>query len=1223
VIPGLFKNAVVAASAGTGKTELLTSIYLGHCLGLHGAEQVSPTRIVATTFSRAAAREIRERLEKRLIGVIGSDLAEHERRLGQGLLALAQAQGLSRAELGRRAARALEELPDAAIDTLHNLCGRILREHGLELGIAPSFTILEEQRSLEDTEQAIDEVLSEALAGDGLPLLGAQQLLDASGGLERLRGWMLALLSRLDDEGLDATELERGDEGAAARRAHQALYDVCRELVTDPESARAPHARAVLDALGPPLTLVGATGGQRQLDADRLSRAFSALASERKGRNSPGSEALKLLLERTRGANNAERARAIVRLIVEGPTLDARLEGAGRVVGEIQRRLRERHLAQHSLGFGDLLRLTRDGLRDHPEVARAAGSRIELLLVDEFQDTSRVQCELLLLLRERPDQNSRRAPGTLPSAADIRARGLVVVGDRKQSIYGFRGADVSVFAELSTSLAGAQAARLLDLPPSATPPDDAPVVAEVSTLVDSYRSDPAIVEAVNRIAERDFAPKLERSFEIRYAPAEALRVPESRQTGEAGRLTLLIDDSLTPDAEPLVARATGAMRSALAIAGFCANAVREGRKLGSLAILARRRATLPVLGFALDHFGVPYVVSGRDLYGTPEVRDVFAALRLSQMPRDRHALAVIARSPLGGLSDQALLELSDPKRGLLPLGEWTPERLSRPEDALLARLLQQRLGEFLRLAPRVSPRDAICDVVERFELATVLHDLPRGAVRLANIGRLQEIAATHGGNLAAFVRFVLRQMAMETDETEAAVFSADDDAVKLLTIHGSKGLAFPTVILGDAEAVERAATGPIGLLRRATGKPLLVLRHAGDDGPIVTDAQNELTQDGSARAFAERQRLSYVALTRAQHELVLALPARANAGSLARTVLDLHAEGAFADIAGLRQLPVSELLAAPKLAREQQAPGSEPPRLPEPKATGVVLGVTALSDFQLCPRRFSLLQLHALPEPRRGGTSPVAETDADPRLAGIAAHHVLEVWPLERWGEAPDLAALGAVLAEGGVSAETSIGKKTLAGLARFLGGPYAALVRRDAVRVERELSLTVALHGDRAAASPPKRMAKRNPAQLELFALPAAQSPDARESAGPALVVKATLDLLVELKDGSLHVVDYKRTAGGDDARYAPQLSLYRSVVERQFGKTPRVGLLHLLGDADEPEWLSPAAADPAAIARAFLAARALDRWPSVAEPVCRALRCGFIGSCHFNDSGPPESGA
>src|SRR6478609_8316908 len=978
MIPGLSRNAVVAASAGTGKTELLTSIYIGHCLGLSASGSlVSPTRIVATTFSRAAAREIRERLEKRLGGVAGSDPDEQDRRLGAGLKALAEERGLSRAELSRRATRALDELPDASIDTLHNLCGRILREHGLELGIAPSFTILEEQRALEDAELAIDEVLSEALGETGLPQLGAQQLLDASGGLDRLRGWMLGLLSRLDDEGLDATSLARPEEAAAARRAQVDLYEVCRELASDPDSPRAPPARAVLDALA---------GAETSLDGDRLSRAFAALAAEKKGRTAPGSEALKLLLERTRGSNNAERARAIVRLIVEGPTLDARLAGVSQVISTIQARLRERHVAQHALGFGDLLRLTRDGLRDLPEVARAAAARIELLLVDEFQDTSRVQCELLLLLRERPEKNRERAPGQLPSAADISERGLVVVGDRKQSIYGFRGADVSVFAELSTALAGSHAARLLDLPPHATPPDDAPVVADVSTLVDSYRSDRAIVDAVNLISERDFAPKLQQSFEIRYAPAEALRVPESRQSQPPGTLTLLLDDSLTPDAEPLVAKATGAMRSALAIAGYCVNAVNEGRPLGSLAILARRRATLPLLGFALDHFGVPYVVSGRDLYGTPEVRDVFAALRLSQAPRDRHALAVLARSPLGGLSDQALLELSEPKRGLLPFPDWDVARLSRAEDVTLAALLKERLGAYLQIAPRISPRDAIYDVVERFELSTVLSQLPRGAVRLANVGRLQEIAATHGGNLAAFVRFIERQIALETDETEAAVFTADDDAVRLLTIHGSKGLAFPTVILADAEAVERPQHAPVGLLRRAQQRPVLVVRHAGEDGPIVTQSQTELSEDAAARAHAERQRLSYVALTRAQHELVLALPARASGGSLAKTVLDLNTEGAFAAIAGMRELPVSQLLAAPKLQLESGAAGLEPPALPsQPPSTAVVLGVTALSDFRICPRRFSLIELQGLPEPRRGAGSnktPHVADDADPRLAG-------------------------------------------------------------------------------------------------------------------------------------------------------------------------------------------------------------------------------------------------
>jgi hypothetical protein len=174
---------------------------------------------------------------------------------------------------------------------------------------------------------------------------------------------------------------------------------------------------------------------------------------------------------------------------------------------------------------------------------------------------------------------------------------------------------------------------------------------------------------------------------------------------------------------------------------------------------------------------------------------------------------------------------------------------------------------------------------------------------------------------------------------------------------------------------------------------------------------------------------------------------------------------------------------------------------------------------------------------------------------------------------------------------------------------------------VEREVELTVTLHGVPAPQGAPKRAAKPNPAQLELFtsAPSVGRAPATPEPVGPALVVKATLDLLVELRDGSLHVIDYKRTrgGGGDVARYGPQLALYRSVVERAFGKVPMVGLLHLLGDAQEPEWLSPAAADPAAIARAFLAARAHDDWPLVAEPKCRSLHCGFVTSCHFSADG------
>jgi ATP-dependent helicase/nuclease subunit A len=1224
MLPGLARNAVIAASAGTGKTELLTSIYLARALGLSDAAPLSPSRMVATTFSRAAAREIRERLELRLSGIAGGNDADLKRALGESLAALVAARPLAMAELSRRALSALEDLPDATIDTMHNLCARLLREHGMEIGLSPAFAILEEQRALEDLEQIIDEVLSAALSGATTQAAGARQLLDAAGGLERLRGCLVPLLARLDDEGLDADELELPAESREAEQRRDELERACRELVSDRFSARAPLAQVVLSALA-----------ALHSDPLELAKAFSALAAEKKGRTAPGAAALSRLLECGRGEKNAEKALSLARLISAGAQLDQRLRGAAEVISEIQRRLRCAHLAEGALGFGDLLRLTRDALRDQPAIARAAGARIDILLVDEFQDTSRVQCELLLLLRERPERNRERRPGTLPHSGDIQPRGLVVVGDRKQSIYGFRGADVSVFAEFARELGGADAVRLLDLPDAKI--RDAQQIAEVATLVNNFRSAPAILDAVNLIARRDFAPQFNRSYEIRYSEAEALRLPAERSSVERGSVQLLLDDGRTPDAEPLLRRAVGSQRLAFAIAAYCARAISSGTAAKELAILARRRATLPLLGFALDDFGVPYVVSGRDLYATAEVRDVYAALRLTQAPHDRHALAVVARSPLGGLEDQTLLELCDLKRGLLPAPEWKTERISSPEQAELVNVLQLRLAQLLQVAPRLSPRDAIDEIARRFELEAVLGLLPRGAVRLANLSRLQEIAATHGGNLAAFVRFLTRQIALEVDETEAALFSPSDDAVRLLTIHGSKGLAFPTVILADADAVEASAPPPIALLRREQGAPLFVLRHVADDGPIVTDSQNQHSADQRARAYAERQRLSYVALTRARRELVIALPVSARANTLAKTLLDLNSEGEFEHISGCSAESLSALLELPRLPTSSP-PAASPPPTARRAIGDVVLGATALAHFCACPRRFSLLELHGLPEPRPFGppfsrqaqlsNDSQGDLEADARRAGIAAHRVLELWPLEKWGEPPDVAHLAELLEHAGLAASSRRGAQTLQGLSTFLSGPYAARVRSEARAVHRELDLSVVLSGSEVAESVPRapvsdpassvhrgRRRGPSPAQLELFAPPlrtrVAETPS---DGSPRLVLKATLDLLVELRSGELHVVDYKRTPGGpgDAARYAFQLALYRSAVLLHFGRTPQIGLLHLLGAAHEPEWLMAPELDFAALARAFAEARLADRWTGVDVGRCRKLRCGFLPTCH-----------
>ncbi len=149
--------------------------------------------------------------------------------------------------------------------------------------------------------------------------------------------------------------------------------------------------------------------------------------------------------------------------------------------------------------------------------------------------------------------------------------------------------------------------------------------------------------------------------------------------------------------------------------------------------------------------------------------------------------------------------------------------------------------------------------------------------------------ARQGGSLHSFARWLERQIENETDEAEAAVFSDDDDAVRLLTIHGSKGLAFPTTIVLDTGSCEQPKAAPIGILR-GEHETTLVIRHVTEQGTLTTPLIRRAADDAQARARAERQRLSYVALTRARTHLAIILPTgKLRADSLAASVVNCAA----------------------------------------------------------------------------------------------------------------------------------------------------------------------------------------------------------------------------------------------------------------------------------------------------------------------------------------------
>jgi ATP-dependent helicase/nuclease subunit A len=1190
-LPGLERNAVVAASAGTGKTHLITNIYLSHVLGLRSdRRQVPAERIVATTFSRAAAREIRERLELRL-GIIAGEIAKSEGiGLDAQLIARVEELGLEPSVVATRASHALGELPRTLIDTLHGLAARVLRMHALELGLAPSFDILDEQQAIEDATTTVEDVLSRALGQGPARERVVHALLEAGNGLESGVFSALSLLSLLDEEGLDASELALGEHARDAEALRATLLDAAQAVLSSSVShpLRAP-ASALRDALG---------AGNRASLIDALAELLRD-NRPKIAKMEQGARVLEALDALPSGSSKAEKIRRAASFLANARSLDIEARGIAELLSEMQVELRTRRRARAALGFGDVLRLARDALRDHPELAARSAEGIELLLVDEFQDTSRVQRDLVFLLRERPESARRRKPHTLPEARHLSERGLVVVGDRKQSIYAFRGADVSVYARLAAELAGSAAVEALDLH-GVGPIDEG--VADLVTLTDNYRSRSAILGFVNRVAERDFSPAPQRSFEIRYMASEALRSPP-RPEPDAGRVTVLRDDGGAPDdAEPLIASADGVLRTAAIVAGFCAQARAEGNEFRDIALLARRRSTLPLVELAFDRLQIPFVVAGRALYATPEVRDLAALLRLALDPYDRHALATVARGPLGGLSDRALAELAQPGRGLSPAARWSEKPPSGSRDAALAEELAERLAELAQVGPRLSPRDALAFAVDRFELEAVLAALPRGAVRFGNVGRLMEIAARRGGSLPQFVRWLNRQIALDVDESEAATFSEEDDAVRLLTIHGSKGLSFPITVVVDLGATEAGRHPPLALLRDEDGRTTLFMRHHGAEGVISTPLGARFNDDVRARAQAERQRLSYVALTRAERELVLAMPPAnaARSGSLAATLASLLGDASFVEECGARVLDARDLLSAKPVV---SATSTEPVNVPQRPASApwqeAAIGVTALGDFALCPRRFQLLHVFGLSELGAPRTSNGDAAD-EARLIGSAAHRVLERFPLERWGESFDVSELELALAAEGLTAGAQETRSTAEGMRAFLAGSYAREVRESGARLHRELELTLVISHQE-----PAPRARR---QLELFA--------PRPSAEPAMkraVLRATLDLVVERADGSLDVIDYKRSRGGNAARYALQLGAYRAAVQQHFGlRTVRTGLVHLLAVDEQPDWIEAPSVDLGQLVSELVEHRYAGDFKPVDRPRCLVARCGFIQACH-----------
>ncbi|NUP05495.1 MAG: UvrD-helicase domain-containing protein [Polyangiaceae bacterium] len=1229
VVVAFQRNVVVAASAGTGKTHRLTCLYVFLTLGLtsmgHRRRSVlhpplAPDRIVATTFSRAAALEIRTRIERALRAIAdGAPDGPFDREIRARLTELDEPP--SQGELMLRARRALDAFHEARIETLHGLAADLLRRHAFGLGLSPTLRVVEEEEAEALAFGIIDEALARALEGSEVEVDAARALADSCGGFFRARLALLPFFDRLDDEGLDLEALETSDYLGTAYELRRRLIAAARRCVGSPRANVSGPARALLRSLEEHDAAANDDAALPPAAEPFLQELFA----QRKSAKSSDTEGdLFELRDEIDGTSNPVRAKNFAATLREAGKLERRERAILELLKAIRARLLAERLERGVAGFADLLVLARNGLRDHPEVAALARDEIDVLLVDEFQDTSLVQRDLVYLLRARTGVRTAGAP---IGSDQIEGHGLFIVGDRKQSIYSFRGADVAVFNRVCGELCGPAAQTELDLPEALCAPI---ALADLVALKDSYRSLPGIVGFVNAFSAVDFASVSDPASDVgvAYGPAEHLNAVRD----PAGERVVFVRDEGEPIAEPILAGAGPSLREAFIAAAIAKDLIdRGGLRPSDVAVLARRRATIPLVELGLARFGVPYVVAGRALYDTLEVRDLASVVRLVLDPRDRHALAHVLRGPLVALSDAALLALAtgrgittdvladgrDPSARPFLEGEDFAEEASRL-DAFRARFIELR-PTLLRLpAP-----DALRTAMESFDFDRVTAALPRAPSRLGNLDRLVHIARERGGSLFAFSRWLDRQIAEEADEAEAVVFSPEDDAVRLLTIHGSKGLDFTATIVVDLGAREQPGFDALRFVRMPgeTGARF-VMDHRGDRGARLDNPARRLSnRQATLRANAERARITYVGLTRARRTLCMVGGAKPPSSKAMLSTFLAHLGTA---LDGLVEMESGTELLARTLESEVGTPkpaashvdDETAERVHLPIAGEIAIATTPLSVFRGCARRFWFRFLLGLEEPVDTGQLDLFEVapegqerkvvafdreddQADPRVTGRAAHRVLERLQQSDFGDAAlDEARLTrAVEAEGieGAHAEDLARK-----IASFARSRYATELA-NATSLDREAEVVLTL--------------------------------DARTEEEPALSLRGTVDLFATYPD-RIDVIDYKlgRPTPTLDP-YAFQLRAYALALSRVAPDAKvRAGIV-FLGGGSEPVWLAGAGGDGTLGARdheafegelrklagAFATARASDTWPGEALPTCRRERCGFVTACHRTDEPAP----
>ena len=825
----LSSHLVVSAAAGSGKTRVLVGRYL-RILERHGHQ---PNRIVAITFTEEAASQMAARIREGVLARISSAPSSAAKRPWE---------------------QALEALGDAPITTLHGYCLRILREHGSRIGLDPGFGVLNggDQRLLLD--RCLRELL-ESWSRTPLPAFAALLPYLPYRKIERVLTELVQRRNHLAARpSLGLAEMLRGlyRQETAHFLARSELWGRLRGLLD-----RVPKRLLIRND-----SFARKCGRQRELfgmrpaleEMEFLLRFQESLSLVARPSKAWADWEHRAGLVKSWKALKAEYGRYPLRVsrpsVESGFDGDAHFETATLALEELAGLALDRYRSEKEqdsvLDFEDLLALARSLVR-LPEVRRKLRSRHRFFLVDEFQDTNRLQWEILKPLL---------GPGS----------NFFAVGDDKQSIYRFRDADVSVFRGVRKWVR---------------------IRGRVVELHRNYRSHSSLVRFSNHIFRHLMRPGLD--YEASHQEMTPVRQESTAaDPGVRGLLYEKLPHGFGSEAEVAAEAARGLLS--------------EGFQAHEIAVLLRNRNRLREFENAFCRRDLPFSARGGNrLHDQPEIVDLANLLAFLNDPgRDLELLGVL-RSPLFSFSDEDLLLLSLQEGA----GIWEKLRSTEstaggaPRHWVYAR---ESLGAWLRAAYQGSAA-ILARAVEETGYDEIMAAGGRGDLARTSIHRLLELARRfeidHGPSRRPFLRHLegLRRLGAH----EGGFAEGGSERIRVHTIHGSKGLQYPAVILPDLGAPLLAGMNDPFFGQRV-GREAdhycfgLSIRNPQRGYEEYRHPQYEMLRRlDRYRQTAEEKRLLYVALTRARERLVL-IGKKSGRPSYARWLQEADAETAMAPL---------------------------------------------------------------------------------------------------------------------------------------------------------------------------------------------------------------------------------------------------------------------------------------------------------------------------------------